>query len=75
MRFGLPIKFAQTFGALSLLILSSCTCLTPSSVQTSAAGSFCDIARPITWSDKDTGATLEQIKEHNAVGVKLCAWH
>jgi len=34
---------------------------------------FCDAARPIYWSRKDTLKTIEQIKEHNAVG-RLCGW-
>jgi hypothetical protein len=31
-------------------------------------------SQPIHWSQKDTPETVEQIKEHNAIGVKLCGW-
>ncbi len=33
----------------------------------------CQMFRPIYWSKKDTLKTVEQIKEHNAVG-KICGW-
>lgn len=35
---------------------------------------FCDVAEPIRWSATDTGPTVAQVKEHNAVGVRLCEW-
>lgn len=36
--------------------------------------SFCLIAQPIAWSSKDTPETIEQVKEMNALGVRLCHW-
>lgn len=36
--------------------------------------SFCLIARPIAWSKSDTPDTVEQVKELNALGVRLCGW-
>lgn len=33
--------------------------------------SFCEAAEIISWSKKDTPATVALIKEHNAVGVAL----
>jgi hypothetical protein len=36
--------------------------------------SFCEIAKPIAWSARDTDSTIEQVKEHNAVGAALCGW-
>jgi len=42
----------------------------PPTVNTAA---FCDVARPIWWSVKDTKKTIVQVKEHNAVG-KMCGW-
>lgn len=45
----------------------------PKGSQTNPSA-FCLIARPITWSAKDTDATIEQVKEHNAVGKRLCGW-
>jgi hypothetical protein len=38
------------------------------------ADSFCLIAQPISWSTKDTDSTIEGVKEHNAVGKRLCGW-
>lgn len=38
------------------------------------ADSFCLIAEPISWSTKDTDQTIQQVKEHNAVGKRLCHW-
>jgi len=38
------------------------------------ADSFCLVALPISWSTKDTDETIEQVKEHNAVGKRLCGW-
>jgi hypothetical protein len=35
---------------------------------------FCDGAKPIYWSKKDTDKTIWQIKEHNAVGKQSCGW-
>jgi hypothetical protein len=32
------------------------------------------VAHPILWSARDTGETIAQIKEHNAVGAALCGW-
>lgn len=35
---------------------------------------FCGAGRAIYWSKKDTTGTIEQVKEHNAVGKTLCGW-
>ena len=40
---------------------------------TADTAAFCDMARPIYWSRKDTLATIQQVKLHNAVG-KICGW-
>jgi hypothetical protein len=34
----------------------------------------CQSFQAIYWSAKDTKQTVAQIKEHNAVGVKVCGW-
>ena len=48
--------------------------MTPSDGINSEA-SFCDAARAIYYSKRDTAPTIAQIKEHNAVGVALkCGW-
>ena len=62
-----------------LFTLASCASPTPlsapTSAPTSAPSEFCAIAKAITWSPKDTDQTILQVKEYNAVGVKLCGWH
>lgn len=47
---------------------------TSSRAPTISQVSFCKAAEPIYWSTKDTAKTIASIKEHNAVGVKLCKW-
>lgn len=42
-------------------------------MATADTAAFCDIARPIYWSRKDTLETVKQVKAHNAVG-KICGW-
>jgi hypothetical protein len=54
--------------------LTGCATTTGSGVPTEGAGSacsFCDCARPIRWSARDTDATLLAVREHNAVGRHL----
>lgn len=55
------------------LILQKCASLTNSSASNNGAP-FCDLAKPIFWVDGDTNETIEQIKEHNAVGKDKCHW-
>lgn len=56
--------------------LSGCATLTGSgeTEPITGAATFCAIAEPITWSSRDTDATIAGVKEHNAVGVRLCGW-
>jgi hypothetical protein len=66
-------RLARLFGLLPLLILTACQTTTPSGVTDTA--SFCAAARAIYYSKHDTTLTIEQIREHNAVGVALrCGW-
>lgn len=70
---SLQIKLAVMCNAM-LLIASGCattTDLSASKASIQAATSFCSVAKPIRWADEDTDETIEQSKEHNAVGVKL----
>jgi hypothetical protein len=61
--------------ALMSLTLTGCVTTTASKGPTSTgAASFCKVAEPIYWSGKDTDKTIAQVKEHNAVGKKLCQW-
>lgn len=46
----------------------------PAGAEQLGRAAFCDVAEPIRWADQDTDATIAQVKEHNAVGVRLCAW-
>jgi len=39
-----------------------------------AGATFCQVAKPITWSGNDTRATKEQVDAHNRVGKSLCGW-
>lgn len=36
--------------------------------------SFCQVAKPIGYSSRDTDRTLLEITQHNCVGHKLCGW-
>lgn len=62
-----------------LLVLTGCQ--STNGTQTSAingpldGASFCQAARAIYYSRHDTAPTIEQIREHNAVGAALkCGW-
>ena len=46
----------------------------PAGTDKLGRAAFCDVAEPIAWSALDTDGTIRQAKEHNAVGVRLCAW-
>jgi hypothetical protein len=35
---------------------------------------YCDGAKPIRWSSKDTDQTIREAKEQNAVGKAECGW-
>lgn len=52
----------------SAILLASCQ-----TMDLKEKSEFCDIARPIWWSRKDTLETIKQVKVHNAVG-KMCGW-
>lgn len=45
---------------------------TVSSVPTNAKPAACAEFGPVYWSDKDTDATITQVKAHNAVFKALC---
>lgn len=60
-----------------MLTLNGCASLTGSGVTEPpvvGANTFCAIAKPITWSARDTDETIRGVKEHNAVGIRLCGW-
>lgn len=61
-------------------MMAGCQTMTPSSEIDSFAAArpgadFCQVARAIYYSRKDTTETIVQVREHNAVGVALrCGW-
>lgn len=67
------------FALMSLLLslsLMSCAPMTSLSAPrppiTKPTNEFCAIYKPIHWSKSDTDQTLIEVKENNAVWVKLC---
>jgi hypothetical protein len=69
-----PIAFAMRLSlALIGMTLAACQTTGFSEKTTIDTLAFCDVARPIWWSKKDTLKTIEQIKVHNAIG-KACGW-
>lgn len=55
------------------MMLSLASCKTPSYV-TETGADFCLIAKPIRAKKTDDAFTLEQVSEHNNVGIALCGW-
>lgn len=55
------------------LLLTGCETTTDSGA-TDALRVACMSFVPIRWSKLDTDKTLEQVREHNAAGKKLCGW-
>jgi hypothetical protein len=53
------------------LLLSGCAKQLPEPAV--AAAPYCDVARPIYWSPRDTRATKEQADRENAKWKRLCA--
>lgn len=77
MKYGmlrLQSPLVKLFVPLLLVSLTGCQ----STTGTPSLGtdvSFCSTARAIYYSRHDTKPTIQQIKEHNAVGVALkCGW-
>ena len=67
-------RLELTLSALSLLPLTGCATTTASVEPTTSELRFCDGAKPIFWSTRDTDKTIAQVKAHNAVGKGACAW-
>lgn len=63
-------KFALLFALVLPLTLTSCAVTTTAQ----SGGSFCEVAKIITWEDLDTEITRTEIREHNCVGAELCDW-
>lgn len=57
------------------VVLMGCQSTTQTPSLETSSPSFCQAARAIYYSRHDTKPTIEQIREHNAVGVALkCGW-
>jgi hypothetical protein len=54
------------------LLLSACAKEAEPAI---AVAPYCDVARPIYWSAKDSRATKEQADRENAKWKRLCASH
>ena len=67
-------KLAKLFAISTFAILTASCATTSSSAPTKQAATkaACQSFEPIYWSAKDTPKTVAQIKEHNAVGEKIC---
>lgn len=65
-----PLRLAIVLAV--TLWAAGCTTMMGGGDQISAA--FCKSFAPIVWSVRDTDATVQQAKAHNAVGVKICGW-
>lgn len=70
----LPSRPAKPLALLLPLILTACQTTTPSA-EINPGVDFCTAARAIYYSKHDTKQTIDQIREHNSVGVALkCGW-
>lgn len=71
MRFVTLSGLGTSLAIISLAILLGCQTPTP----TVATDSFCDIARPISYSSRDTDQTRAEVLSHNAAGCAVCPEH
>lgn len=70
-----PWRREKLFALLLLPTLTACQTTTRSLETELAGATFCEAARPIYYSRKDTLPTIAQIREHNGVGQALgCGW-
>lgn len=71
MVYGRLLRHARVLAL--MLPLAPSTCATTTGSEGTDV-SFCGAARAILWSKSDTDGTIEQVKEHNAVGKRICGW-
>ena len=73
MQSGKPLLLASMLLA-ATPILSACETMTGSGAiePIQGADTFCSVAKPIMWSSRDTDETIREVKEHNAVYMRLC---
>lgn len=74
-RFERQMRLGLMLGS-AMLILSACATTTGSGATDPLPGAdtFCRVAKPISWSSRDTDETIREVKAHNAVGKALCGW-
>ncbi len=58
--------------AIIFIALLLCACAKEQPDLAVSAAPYCDVARPIYWSGKDTRATKEQADRENAKWKRLC---
>jgi hypothetical protein len=68
----MPMIRATTLFLLSSVVLLS-GCATRSGLPDGITRkTYCEIAKPITWSPADTRVTKEQVDIHNRLWIRLC---
>lgn len=67
-------RLVWLWSAISALSLTGCATTMDSSAPISQSLLFCDGAKPIYWSPKDTDQTIWSVKAHNRVGKEACGW-
>lgn len=71
----MPIVLRTLLGASLLIILLATALGCQHQTPTVATDTFCDIARPISYSSRDTDQTRAEILSHNAAGCAVCESH
>lgn len=74
MRLKKLLKHAWLLSVSGSVFLAGCQTTTGSADLTTNSLRFCDGAKPIYWSKKDTDKTVWAVKAHNAVGKQACGW-
>lgn len=57
-----------------MFVLASCKTLSYETEVPTSGADFCVVAKPISAKKTDDKFTLEQVSEHNNVGIALCGW-
>jgi hypothetical protein len=63
----------RAFSCVVVAMLLLCACAKQQAEPAVAVAPYCDVARPIYWSAKDSRATKEQADRENAKWKSLCA--
>lgn len=71
----MPIVLRTLLGASLLTIFLATMLGCQTTTPTAATDTFCDIARPISYSSRDTPETRAEILSHLASGCAVCPNH